>query len=151
VPRAAALFACGIGAAMIIAGLYLSTFGRKTRGFTRTPGRVLVSHVDEIPAPAEEGGPRFRSVIRYTYEARGRTYESEHVSVGSSAGAASSDPEEARRWVERYPAGSDVDVWFDPADPRRSVLVRGVSTPQVVAAVAIGLALIGLGIFALAR
>jgi hypothetical protein len=44
-----------------------------------------------------------------------------------------------------------VDVWFDPADPSRSVLVRGVSRAQVAAAVAIGIALVGLGMFALAR
>lgn len=150
-PRAAALLACGIGSALIVAGLYLSARGRETLGFTRTRGRVVVAQVDEIPAPAEEGGPRFRAVIRYTYEARGRTYESDQVSVGSSAGAASSDPAEARRWVARHPAGSELDVWLDPGDPRRAVLVRGVSRAQVVAAVALGLALAGVGIFALAR
>jgi hypothetical protein len=90
-------------------------------------------------------------VVRYRYEARGRTYESEQIAVGSSAGGASSDPGEARRWVERHPAGSDADVWFDPRDPRRSVLVRGVPRAQVVAAVVIGIALVGAGIFALAR
>jgi hypothetical protein len=136
---------------MIAAGLYLSRAGRETRGFTRTRGRVVVSFVDELPAPAEEGGPRFRAVVRYAYEARGRSHESEQISVGSSAGTESSDPEEARRWVRRHPAQSEVDVWFDPGDPRRAVLVRGVSTAQVVAAIAIGLALVGLGMLALAR
>jgi hypothetical protein len=131
--------------------VYLSRTGRETLGYTRTRGRVVVSHVDEIPAPAEEGGPRFRAVIRYAYEARGRRLESDRIAVGSHAGTASSDREEARRWVERHPVGRDVDVWFDPADPSRSVLVRGVSMAQVAAAVAIGIALVGLGMFALAR
>jgi hypothetical protein len=151
VPRLVALAVCGVGTAMIVAGLYLSRLGRETRSYARTRGQVVVSHVDEVPAPAEEGGPRFRSVIRYAYEARGRRYEAERISVGSHAGSASSDPQEARRWVERYPAGRDVDVWFDPGDPRRSVLVRGVSSAQVAAAVAVGVALLGLGMFALAR
>jgi hypothetical protein len=151
VPRIVALVVCGVGVAMIVAGLYLSRIGRETRSFTRTRGRIVVSQVEEIPGPAEEGGPRFRSVLRYEYEARGRRYESDQIAVGSHAGSASSDPQEARRWVERHPAGRDVDVWFDPGDPRRSVLVRGVSRAQVVAAVAIGIALLGLGMFALAR
>jgi hypothetical protein len=151
VPRVVALAVCAVGVAMIVAGLYLSRLGRDTRSYTRTRGRIAVAFVDEIPAPAEEGGPRYRAVIRYEYEARGRRYESDRISVGSHAGAASSDREEARRWVERHPAGREVDVWFDPGDPSRSVLARGVSTAQVVAAVAIGLALVGLGMFALAR
>lgn len=150
-PRAVAAIVCGIGAVMIIAGLRLSRLGRETRSFTRTPGRVVAAYVDEIPGPAEEGGQRFRPVVRYTYEARGRTYESDQVSVGSSPESTTSDREEARRLVERHPAGSGVDVWFDPGDPRRSVLVRGVASAQAIAAVVIGLALVGLGMFALAR
>jgi hypothetical protein len=151
VPRIVALAVCAVGAAMIVAGAYLSRTGRETLGYTRTRGRVVVSHVDEIPAPAEEGGPRFRAVIRYAYDARGDRFESDRIAVGSHAGTASSDREEARRWVERHPVGRQVDVWFDPADPSRSVLVRGVSRAQVAAAVAIGIALVGLGMFALAR
>jgi hypothetical protein len=44
-----------------------------------------------------------------------------------------------------------VDVWFDARDPRRSVLVRGAATAPIVAGVVIGLALVGAGLFALAR
>jgi len=151
VPRAVALAVCAVGAAMIVAGLYLSTLGRRTRAFTHTPGRVVVSRVEEIPAPAEEGGPKFRPVVRYAYEVRGRTYESERISYGAAARADTTDPEEARRAVARHPVGSDVEVWFDPGDPRQSVLVRGVSSLQVALAVALGLALLGAGLFALAR
>jgi hypothetical protein len=136
---------------MIVAALALSSLGRKTWSFTRAAGRVVVSRVEEIPAPAEEGGPKFRAVFRYAYEARGRTWESEQVSFGASPGATATDPEEARRWVERHPPGSEVDVWYDPADPGRSVLVRGVSGVQVVLGAIVGLALVGAGLFAFAR
>jgi hypothetical protein len=136
---------------MIVAALTLSSLGRKTRSFTRTPGRVVVSRVEEIPAPAEEGGPKFAAVFRYAYDVRGRTYESDQVSFGASPGATATDPQEARRWVERHPAGSEVEVWYDPADPRRAVLVRGVSSAQVGLGVILGLALVGAGLFALAR
>jgi hypothetical protein len=107
--------------------------------------------VEEIPAPAEEGGPRFRPVVRYTYEARGRAYAAERISYGSPPQADTTDRGEARRQVERYPAGAAVDVWFDPADPARAVLVRGVSKVPVAIGIAVGLALMGVGIFALAR
>ena len=146
-----ALAACAVGALMIFAGLRLSRLGRETRSFTRTQGRILAARVEELPGPAEHGGPQFRAVIRYGFEARGRTYESERISVDTPASASSADPQEARRWTERHPAGSVVDVWFDPADPRRSVLVRGAASAPVVAAVVVGLALVAYGLFALAR
>lgn len=150
-PRAFALFLCGLGAAMILAGLRQSARGRETRGWTRTQGRIVVARVEEIPAPAEEGGPQLEPVVRYAYEARGRTYESQQVSVGSSATARSSHRDEAQRLVDRFPAGREVDVWFDPRDPRQAVLERGVPRAQVVVAVAVGIAFVGIGLFALAR
>jgi hypothetical protein len=53
--------------------------------------------------------------------------------------------------VDRHAAGSVVDVWFDPADPRRSVLVRGDVGVSVVVTVGLGLALVAVGLFGLAR
>lgn len=136
---------------MLLVALRLSALGRETRGYTRTRGRVVVSHVDEVPEGSGQGGPAFRPVIRYAYEARGRSYESDRIAVGSVVGSTASDPGEARAWVERYPAGGEVDVWFHPGDPRRAVLERGGERGQVLAALAIGLALLGFGIFRLAR
>lgn len=150
-PRPVALAACALGAVMIFAGLRLSRLGRASRAFTRTQGQILAAYVEELPGPAEEGGPKFRPVIRYAFEARGRAYESEQVSVGDPPGAASPGAEEARRAVARFPTGSAVDVWFDPADPRRSVLVRGAEAAPVIVAVAVGLALVAVGLFGLTR
>jgi hypothetical protein len=151
VPRAFAFILCGVGAMMLLGALRQSTRGRETRSWTRTGGRIVESRVEELPGPAEEGGPRFRPVVRYAYEARGRRYESEQLEVGTSAAVARSDRGEAQRQVSRHPAGRDVDVWFDPRDPREAVLVRGVPRAQIAAAAVVGLALVGVGLFALAR
>lgn len=150
-PRWFALVLCAVGAVAIVAGLRQSTRGKETRGWTRTHGRVVAAYVEEIPGPAEEGGTRYRPVVRYAYEARGHAYQSEQVSVGLSPVSTSTDRDEVRRSVEPFPAGRDVDVWFDPGDPRQAVLVRGVPQTQVVAGVVIGIVLIGIGVFVLAR
>lgn len=150
-PKALALAACGVGTLLVLLGFRTSRFGRDSLRFTRARGEVLVSRVEEIPGPAENGGNRFEPVIRYRFEARGRVYESKRVSVEWPAGASAPTAEQARSLVERYPAGSAVDVWFDPADPGRSVLVRGATSAQAIVAVVVGLGLIALGIFALAR
>ena len=42
-------------------------------------------------------------------------------------------------------------AWFGPRGPRRWVLARGAAVAPVVAVVVIGLALAGVGLFALAR
>jgi hypothetical protein len=114
-------------------------------------GRVVASHVEEERGDADEQGrPRFRFVIRYAYEARGR-HESEQVWIGSTSAPAAQDREWHQKWVDRFPAGREVDVWFDPFDPRRAVLVRGVPRGEVATLVVLGTALVGVGLFFLAR
>ncbi len=142
---------CGLGAVLILAGLYMWRAGSATRSYTRTRGRVVRAEVEEIPRTSEEGGPGFRPLVRYAFEARGRTYESERISIGEASGLESSDAQDARRIVDRYPSGAEVDVWFDPRDPGRSVLVPGIPRAEIVVAVAIGIALVGIGMFLLAR
>lgn len=150
-PEAVALAACGVGTLLIVLGVRSTRAGRETLGFTRTRGVVVDSRVEEIPGPAEHGGDRFEPVIRYRFEARGHGYESERVSLEWPAGATSPDAQEARSLVERHPAGSAVDVWFDPADPRSAVLVRGGAPAQVTVAIVVGLGLIAVGLLVLAR
>ncbi len=150
-PRWLAWLVCGFGAAVIVAGLHQSRLARETRSYTRTRGRIVRAEVEEIPRPSEEGGPEFRPVVRYAFEAHGRTYESERMSIGSPAAAGTSYPQDAQRVIDRHPSGTEVDVWFDPRDPRRSVLVRGIPSVHVIATVALGIALVGLGMFVLAR
>ena len=150
-PRWLAGMVCALGALLIVGGHHMWRTGRETRSYTRTRGRVVRADVEEIPRPSEEGGTRFRPVVRYAFEARGRAYESERVAVGAPEGPDAPDAADARRLVDRYPSGAEVDVWFDPRDPRRSVLEPGVPTSQIVVAVVAGLAALGVGMFMLAR
>ena len=71
--------------------------------------------------------------------------------MGSTRLPSSTDRDGAQRWVDRFPAGRKVDVWFDPADPAEAVLVRGTSRTNVVALVVIGIAFVGIGFLGLAR
>ncbi len=149
-PKPLAWIVCALGAFLVVLGYHQWRAGRETRSYTRTRGRVVGAEVEEIPRTSEEGGTRFLPVVRYAFEARGHTYASDRVSIGAST-APDTDAEAARRMVERYPPGSDVDVWFDPRDPRRSVLVPGIPTSQIVVALVTGIALLGIGMFVLAR
>jgi hypothetical protein len=152
VQRWLALLSCGLGLALAIAGMWRSARARETASWVRVAGRVLDSRVEEEHGgPGEQGWPRYRVAIRYAYEARGRTYESDQLWLGSRSVPSTQDREPHQEWADRFPAGREVDVWFDPADPRRAVLLRGAPRGEVAAYVALGLALLGAGLFVLAR
>jgi hypothetical protein len=150
-PRWLAVVLCGLGAALVVFGLRQAGRGRDTRDWTRATGLVLRSQVEELDGPREQGWPRYRPAIRYRYQARGAVHESEAVLAGSGGMPASGDRGEPQRWVDRFPEGSEVEVWFDPADPTRAVLVRGVPASQVAIAIAAGIVVAGIGLFALSR
>jgi hypothetical protein len=152
VPRWLALLSCALGAAVILLGLRQAARGRETRGWSHAAGRVLSSRVEEEHGGAEEQGyPRWRFDVRYAYEVRGRTYESGQVWYGSSSAPASQDRAWHQQWADRFPAGGEVDVWYDPADPGRAVLVRGPPRGELAAYLAVGIALVAAGLFVLAR
>ena len=151
-PRWLPILSLALGAVVVLMGLRQSARGRETRGWSHATGRVLASRVEEEHGGAEEQGyPRYRFDVRYSYEVRGRTYESDQVWYGSASAPASQDRDWHRQWAERFPAGREVDVWYDPADPRRAVLVRGAPRGQLAAYLVVGMALVAAGIFALAR
>jgi hypothetical protein len=151
VSRLVPLLLCGAGAILLAVGLRQAARGRETRGWTRTAGRVLESRVEASNAPDEQQGTRYGFVIRYAYEARGGRHVSEQVWIGSAAGSVSENEAWPRRWVERFPAGSEVPVFFDPADPRQAVLVQGVPASQTRVLVGVGSVLLAAGAFWLAR
>lgn len=151
-PRWLPVLSFALGVVVILVGLRQSARGRETRGWSHVLGRVLASRVEEDHGGAEEQGyPRWRFDVRYAYEVRGRTYESDQVWYGSANAPSSQDREWHEQWAARYPVGREVDVWYDPADPSRAVLLRGTPRGQLVAYLVVGIALVAVGLFALSR
>jgi hypothetical protein len=151
-PRWFALALCVLGAIMVVAGLRQASRARQTRGWTRTTGRIIESRVQTSLMETEvERKERFAFAIRYAYDARGRTHESTQVWIGSSPAAETDDPETARGWVERFPLGAEVPVWFDPAEPSQAVLVPELGNRQGRVAAVFGAVMAAIGFFLLAR
>lgn len=74
----------------------------------------------------EQGGKEktlFSMDVRYDYVLDGRTLEGTRVWFGD--GYSTSDETAFREAVNRYPAGKDVRVHYDPAEPGVSVLEPG--------------------------
>lgn len=75
--------------------------------------------------------------VEYAYKVEGRSLSGERVSFRvRSEGEAG-----AREAVDRYVPGAPVQVWYDPADPARSVLETGDSWANAIP--------VGVGLFAI--
>jgi hypothetical protein len=120
-------------APMVVVGAVAVSLGLRTRraravrslaaDWPNTRGTVMSATVQV----SHNGGARHESpLVLYTYQVNGQVFQGQRVRVGDEYGrvrvngAASS----AASTVARYPAGSCVEVFYDPANPARSALER---------------------------
>ena len=88
--------------------------------------RSCGSFIDEERTTTGSGpGARsvtYRPVVVYRYAVQGTTYEARRVSFGEYA---TSDIEDARTVVSRYPPGACVRVFHEPEQPSTAILEPG--------------------------
>lgn len=119
------------------------------RGWLETSGRVISAGIraEQVRQPTSIG-ERYRMVTRYAphvvyrYTARNAVYQSERMTLGTRL--LHSDAEDAARIAARYPIGSAVTVYYNPADPAEATLDRHTSGGTIV------LWLVALGLLAIA-
>ena len=68
------------------------------------------------------GGPASRPVVRYEYAVGPRTYEGNRVTFNGQIGIGL---RRVKQEVEWFASSKSIDVWYDPAQPERSVLEPG--------------------------
>ena len=120
-------------APLLVVGAVAVSLGLRTRrtrvvrslaaDWPRTRGTVLSATVQV----GQQGGSRHEApLVLYTYQVNGKAFQGHRVRVGDEFGrirvngAASS----AAHTVARFPAGSCVEVYYDPANPANSALER---------------------------
>ena len=126
------LWTIGIGGV----GLYLACIGVadwyigvRSKTWPATIGRVLESTVERVPGHGRVA-PGYTADVRYRYEVAGHTYLGDRTSLGRlSLGTGESAAESL---VRQYPAGTAVEVHYDPARPGESVLQVGWTWSAVV-------------------
>lgn len=117
-----------IGVAFLIAGSVLTFwFGLPMRrqalasvSWPTTEGRITRSQLQETFG---KGGTSRTADVEYDYALDGREFVGSRVWIGD--GYSSSPGTEHRAAVKRYPAGRQVQVYYDPEDPAESVLEPG--------------------------
>ena len=120
------LVAAGFGIfLLLISGIDLCNTSM-ARGWSATPGTVLVSRVWYDPTWHQTGMHRseaivsWQSYMKYQYQVGGKNYESERISVEGFNN---------RRVViaREHPAGSSVTVFYDPGNPAAAAVDRNTS------------------------
>lgn len=116
------LFFC-MGVAVGVAalgGIYLAHVSMQ---WPATEGKIVDSNVG---ASSGSGPATYSPKVRYTYTVDGRTYEGNRIYFAGIRMASSHDY--ARKLAGRFLPGRAVNVYFDPDNVERSVLLPGVRT-----------------------
>lgn len=93
---------------------------RRASSWSQAPGRIIRSQmaVRRPPEGNEIGTVVNVPAVTYSFSVGGVTYQGTRVSLGDISG------KYAQEALARYPAGKNVTVHYDPADPSDSVLER---------------------------
>ncbi|CCD92841.1 conserved membrane hypothetical protein [Bradyrhizobium sp. ORS 375] len=145
----------GFGAVALASYWKLRQERTASRSWPTTAGRIKRSGVTvEITRRENDRGreveeERFRIIIEYSYAVGGRSFHSTHWNWGWTA--LYSDRPSAEAIAAKYPANSDVAVYYDPNQPETAVLdptnKSGVSAPLWVGLVLIAIGALFLFIF----
>jgi hypothetical protein len=103
----------------IFLGIILSTQRKMNaiQGWASTMGTVSNSYLQR--RRSSKGGSVNYPVVQYSYQAGGQPYHGSKIAPGMAVGGTG-----AGRVVQRYPAGAQVMVFYDPQNPSDAVLER---------------------------
>jgi hypothetical protein len=118
-----AMFAAAIF--FILWGGYEIMAGYASKNWPLAEGKVTSSYVQKQVRSIKDSSkkPTYYPKVRYQYLVGGNRYTSDRISF--SGGEGGEKKSEAEAVVDRYPSGQKVIVYYDPNDPQRAVLERG--------------------------
>lgn len=131
-----------VAAVLIAIGWINHRRAQATLAWPASPGQVLAAVVG---VQSGENGPTYFPRITYTYNVNGQTYQNDRLVIG---GGISGNRGPAEQIVARYPAGSSVPVYFNPANPQEAVLERRSGSTRFLVGLGAFLLLMGCGLLA---
>ncbi|MBC2711526.1 MAG: DUF3592 domain-containing protein [Desulfosarcina sp.] len=103
--------------------------GYESRNWPTVQGQISNSYVDRQhkSRPGTTGSSiRYVARIGYEYTINGKTYYCDTIGFGKSE-YGSQKRSKALKYLEQYPKGKPVTVYYDPADPHNAVLKAGIT------------------------
>ena len=141
------------GAVTLFFGVQATRNGFESRGWPDTPGKIQSNSISTQTRRSSSGSSKTSYVARitYGYQVNGRGYIGSTVGFGKSQ-YSSYTRSKTQKYLQQYPRGKSVTVYYDPQNPGKAVLQAGV-TAGALLIVAMGVifvfAAIALGVSAL--
>lgn len=114
---------CVFGVVMLAIGAWHVFHGWASSNWSTTPGHIVSSRIRVDDCWGEDCDTAYFTEIRYDYMIQGQLYEGETIRFGPNT--AYLRRSEAQSVLDQYPVGRQVQVAYDPAEPRLSVIERG--------------------------
>jgi hypothetical protein len=134
---------CAIGAAWFIISDQRQI--AEARSWPSTPARIDGNWVDVDRGGGRNRRTRYIPKLNYSYAVGGQTYRNDYIWLTSTQSYSSRNT--AETFLRSYPRGSTVPVFYSPADPQRSALLIESGAGPMYIMLAVGLLLIGIGIW----
>ena len=109
------------GGSVLYFGVMNILIARDSVNWPSVPGTVISS---EVQSHRGDDGTTYSAEVYFEYEVEGTKHASNRVTVGS---VSTSNPSGARSIVNRYPAGREVEVFYNPEDRDYGLLETGVT------------------------
>jgi hypothetical protein len=114
------LMIAAVGLLITAGGGYFAYFSSQARSWPIVEGKITDSEVERENAIGDiDEEVQFKAVVKYSFIVDGRSYTGERVAFGLGT---SNRPADARKIVDRYPAGRTVEIHYNPNDPSDAVL-----------------------------
>jgi hypothetical protein len=121
----------------------------EAKSWPSTQALIVGSWVDVQRGAGRNQGTRYTPKLNYSYAVGGRRYTNHYIWLTATKSFSSRN--RADTFLRNYPRGATVPVFYNPADPQRSALLIQSGAAPLYALLALGLALVGLGIWLFRR
>ena len=119
------LVIAGVGLLITAGGGYFVSRSWQARAWPTVEGQVTKSEVKRESAIGDtDEEVQYRAVVKYSFKVDGRSYAGERIAFGLGTSNRSSD---AKKIVNRYPAGRAIEIHYNPTDPSDAVLETNIT------------------------
>jgi len=123
------IFAIIGGAIFIFFALPPLQYSATSKSWPSVPGTITKS---EVQVFKRDGNTHYQPDIAYSYTVEGKKYTASKITVGD--GALDNNVTKAKRLQAEYPAGREVDIYYDPDLPESAVLQPGTKSGDLMLA-----------------
>ncbi len=119
-----------LGSGAVLLGLafviWVISIKRRAQGIANWPrgeGQIVQADVAFLDHETPSGIERtYTPVVAYTYDVAGQSYRSSRLSFLPDSSGTFTDAGRAQELIAPYPVGSRIEVTYNPANPKQSVL-----------------------------